>query len=326
MNNEKENPEVKTQKIKIFISKKETDEIAAKRIKSKLLLYGGDRLMFLTSQDIPTGADWFNWIKESLTDSDVLFLLFTDPATSWDWCLYEVGMFTPLSERPEKPIICLHTPFSEPPSPLKHLQAVKGELAAMKDFLVSLFGTDKIIESSQPINKNFAENDEELTAVAEYICESLSPSSMLNEDRVYYTRHIDLLVDPEQLSKDEIPADTVVKADPLSLEIFGLLGKPPGGGDWTWEKLIELMVEQQQAEWIKEFTESVSRACRNQFLQPPHETLRSLTSNKCYRAVIHRREFVSDDLVNLRVLFIHQPSDNENTVPANMRGMVPSPQ
>ena len=45
-------------------------------------------------QDLSAGVDWNRQTKHNLAESHLLVLLFTTPALNWDWCLFEVGLFT----------------------------------------------------------------------------------------------------------------------------------------------------------------------------------------------------------------------------------------
>jgi hypothetical protein len=82
--------------INVFISHNHEDGEAAKTIKTTLSLYGANRLNFFLSEEITPGEDWFQWINEHLVTSNVLLLLFTDHSATWDWCLYEAGLFARL--------------------------------------------------------------------------------------------------------------------------------------------------------------------------------------------------------------------------------------
>ena len=142
--------------INVFISHNHEDEEAAKTIKNKLSLYGADRLRFYLSAEITTGEGRLKWINEHLASSNVLLLLFTDPSATWDWCLYEAGLFARLDRsegEQNRRVLCLHNPKTDPPPQLRHLQTVKVDKPRMKSFLKQLFGTAQLTGIEPPINK-----------------------------------------------------------------------------------------------------------------------------------------------------------------------------
>jgi hypothetical protein len=301
-------------RIKFFISKKDKDEAIARRIKTRLELYGANQLVFFASEDIPKGSDWFDWIRMRLKESDLLILIFTDPSASWDWCLYEVGLFTPLSEELRKPIVCLHATGTEPPSPLKYLQAVKAESAKMKEFLRDLFGTNTIIRTETPINSPFAQNEEELTAVSEFICSELRQTG--DPDRVYYNRFFKLFINSSELDPKKIHPEAKLQADRLSMEVFGLQHKPPGGGLWTWRKIEDKMRGQHNDSWIDDLAKAVYAASEGEVLRPISGLVTSLTSGKVYRPNVNRRDRADDGSLTLKIILVHQPRERkEVTLP-----------
>jgi hypothetical protein len=150
--------------LNIFISHKHEDNPAAVAVRDILAKYGGNQIQVFVSSDIPAGADWFECIRKQLIASNLLLLLFTDKRLSWDWCLYEAGMFTRLDEVSYRRVICLHSPDLTPPEPLKHLQAVPAKTSDVIKFLRNLYGTNTYTQADQPINSYLT--DEELGRAA----------------------------------------------------------------------------------------------------------------------------------------------------------------
>lgn len=308
-------PQKTSNKVKVFISKKEKDARLTEKIKDSLSVYGAGRLAFFDSQMIPPGEDWLRCIKRTLAESDLLLLLFTGPSEKWDWPLYEVGIFTPIANRKPKPVICWYPPVGEPPEPLQHVQAVPAETEAMAAFLKAFYGTSEITRVEPPLNKPFAENEEAILALAEKICEIFVPDEGNDHEAIFYNRRIKLMLDPARVNGDGIPAEAEVEADPTTLEIFDLQSSPPNGGLWTWAKLEEMMKACGSTEWIEELSEAVRRACQGEGLRPPAETLSSLSSQKVYRATVHSRKLHAANRMSLEVLFIQQPSRDQVTLP-----------
>ena len=86
---------------RVFISHKKIDEASAKAIRDELAQFSGDLQFFISGDSIRAGEDWQARLRSELKDSDLLLLLFTEPTREWDWCLYEVGLFTDLDTAPK---------------------------------------------------------------------------------------------------------------------------------------------------------------------------------------------------------------------------------
>jgi hypothetical protein len=255
--------------INVFISHNHEDEEAAKTIKNTLTLYGANRLNFFLSEEITLGEDWFKWIHEHLVTSNVLLLLFTDPSATWDWCLYEAGLFAQLdcSEGEQnRRVLCLHNPKTDPPPQLRHLQTVKVDPPRMKSFLKQLFGTAKLTAIEPPINTAFAENDEALTHVANDLCAVIAP---INPERRYYHPYLTLRVQsPSGLQSGQIPAETVIDSDRASLELFGLDERPPGRDHWTWGEVQRHVQRAEDQAWVDELSRTLAAASQGQAIEP----------------------------------------------------------
>ena len=101
--------------VKIFISHKKIDADAATAIQKSLERLGTrDRLTVFVSEHITGGTDWFKWIQQSLAESDLLFLLYTDRTEDWDWCMYEAGLFTDLSGPDTRKVVCIQSTDDRP--------------------------------------------------------------------------------------------------------------------------------------------------------------------------------------------------------------------
>ena len=71
----------------------------------------------------------------------MLVLLFTRPTASWDWCLFETGLFTCSDLDEISAVVCIYDPATSTPSPLANLQAVPAEVDAVERFLGELCRT-----------------------------------------------------------------------------------------------------------------------------------------------------------------------------------------
>jgi hypothetical protein len=296
--------------LKIFVSKKEDDQLLAKRLRQELGPYLGDAVEIKMSQDIPAGEVWKDWIKEELRQTDLLLFLITDVKISLDWCIYEVGMFTPLSDREPKPIVCIYPIGQETPSQIRDVQGVECAVDPIKQFLKDLFDGSLL---GQSINNKVATNDKLLLEIAENLVETLTPINISKKERVYYTRYISFDIKMPNEDADEIPAETRIAGDDLSLEVFGLDSTRPDGGRWTWKRFkgyFSKALEEADSpveEFFKEFEQSILSSCRGEKISPSQHCIRSLTSSKKYRPVIHRRDFRGNNHFEIRVLFMQEP-------------------
>ena len=206
--------------LNIFISHKDEYETAARTIKGILSRLGGNSVKCFISEEIPAGDDWYQWIGDRLAESNVLLLLFTEPSASWDWCLYEAGLFQSIGGNDFRRVICLHSPQSEPPRPLKHLQAVATDADKVKQFLKDLFGGTALTGHAAPINEYFAQDNDAVTREAFAICSVFNPVS---RRKVHFNKFIELHVErPKEITAAAIPGDATVRSDAVSLSVFGL--------------------------------------------------------------------------------------------------------
>src|SRR4029079_4761907 len=108
---------------KIFISHKLSDKDLAELVVKELEALGGGRIdCWMSGQDLSAGVDWTRQTKHNLAESHLPVLLFTTPALNWDWCLFEVGLFTHFEAEDVSSVVCLYDPAGLPPGPLNQVQ------------------------------------------------------------------------------------------------------------------------------------------------------------------------------------------------------------
>lgn len=296
--------------LRIFLSKKEDDQIIAKRIREELNPLLGQDVEIVMSQDIPGGADWRGWIKKQLSTTDLLILLITDSSKPLDWCIYEVGLYEPLSERPPKPIVCLYPEGDKRPSQIEHLQGIECSKEQLSTFLKELF-EGKI--TGEAINRVAAEDDRLIKKLSGVLHHVLTPSEITDSESVYYTRHVSILLELDESDKDAIPTESVITGDELSLEVFRLEKVQPNGNPWTWGDLRPYFGEAFREAGsdpeicLREFETLLIEACKGVRIAPLDAHIRSLTSKKKYRPVMHRRDYLDDGHFRVRVLLVQEP-------------------
>ena len=81
-------------RFRIFVSHKHEDHALAVAVQQALEGISPKIECFVSGVSIAAGADWNHEIRSSLAQSHLLILLFTRPTATWDWCLFETGLFT----------------------------------------------------------------------------------------------------------------------------------------------------------------------------------------------------------------------------------------
>ena len=138
---------------KVFISFKSAYKPMAEVFREQLDLLGGNDIEINMSTDIAASKNWREWIREKIMDSNLLILLFTAPKGTWDWCLYEVGLFREPADLDKRPVVCVHNPNYETPDPIKDLQSVKANLDGLKEFLKKFYGTVDVLPDAVTMEK-----------------------------------------------------------------------------------------------------------------------------------------------------------------------------
>ena len=226
--------------LNIFVSYKSSDKHIAEKFEN--LLHNvltpdeKNRLDVFTSSGIPKGEDWHEGIHEALRKCDCFILLYTDPMLEWTWCLYESGFYIGKrldDGKPNRKLIVLHDPDTEPPSPLARWQAVSATPPEIDQLLRTLF-CSPIGDNVEPFNayipqyKNYEETIQGISA--------LISSAVI---RTYYTKYIRLMLKAEAIqilqTTGDIPPTTEVESDEKSLTLFG---RTPTPTPMTWERLL----------------------------------------------------------------------------------------
>ncbi len=93
---------------------------------------------FVSGADIGAGTDWNDEIRQALFRSHLLLLLFTNPSSNWDWCLYEAGLYTRFQEDHVCSVVSMFDPERSAPRPLSNLQGVPATQEKVETFLTRL--------------------------------------------------------------------------------------------------------------------------------------------------------------------------------------------
>ena len=298
------NTDAKPKNLTIFISHKlRAARMAAETIREKFLLYGSNRLTFLIAEEMPAGEHWRQWIKEKVAQADIMLFLCTCPDEEWDWCVYEAGIFTGLSEIEKKHLILLYSPVVNLPDPLSDIQSVEAKPQSMKGFLRKFFGTDTY--ASPPINTAFAENDTEVTKVATSLCQLFATAAPMTR---YFGRYITLNVEqPDLLKEGNIPNDLMIESDALSLGLLFDLGENPvNRPHWTWQDIKSRITNGNQ-NWLKSLGTTLASVIQHGAIDKPIiETFQAPRTGKNYSIVLESLDTRGSGIMKFRILFAEQ--------------------
>ena len=291
--------------LNIFISHKHEDNPAAVTVRDTLSKYGGNQIQVFVSSDIPAGADWFDCIRKQLIASNLL-LLFTDKKLSWDWCLYEAGMFTRLDGDSHRRVICLHSPDLTPPEPLKHLQAVPANTNEIVKFLSTLYRSNTYTQVDEPINSHI--KDDELRRAASDISAYMIKKP---RDVQHFSKHITLHIrNPHDIAPNVIPPDATVIADEATLDIFDKLQ-----GKWIWKDIETEARKNLDQRWLNELAKCIYRASQKSPVDAMFATFNARRGCKVYQPVLYRAEWEQDGSVNFKILFHEETSWRLSDIP-----------
>jgi len=292
-------------KFNIFISHKHEDKRTAVGVKCAIERYGAGRVEIFLSEDIPSGTNWFKWIKERLSESELLILIFTDATITWDWPLYEAGLFTKLDDLENQSVVCLHSKNLKPPRPLRHLQAVPAQVPQITHFLKELFIGAKLKGMSAPLNPAMADQPEELERAAHEIVDLISRRRISTD---FFTKY--LFVNIQVLKDSRIPDDSKVTADGSTFEMFGLKK-----GDWVWGDIEAQAKKVEDQRWLAELINAISNAINGKLFTPIQSTLKSFLDSKRYRPIIYRVDTLADNSHLVKILFNEDVSWHISEIP-----------
>jgi hypothetical protein len=243
----------------------------------------------------------------------MLLLLFTDITASWDWCLYEAGLFTQWDSDWRR-VICLHT-AETPPPPLNHLQSVPAKRTEVERFLRQLFVDTTLTGLDRPVNVLFSENPEELTRIADEIAKLMRRETVRTE---HLTKFLQLEISqPDLLESGGIPPNTQVKSNAESLEIFS---KKPG--NWTWPQLEIGGDSNPDVRWVMQLRQAMSQAIRGNLVDPIQATFRSRRDGRQYRPLLHSMDIKADGRRIFTILFTEDASWQFVGMSAEMRSLL----
>ncbi len=258
--------DVSDEKFMVFISHKHDDHALAERVKH--LFESLNRKVitcFVSGHDITAGADWRREVRGALARSHMLVLLFTAPSKSWDWCLFETGLYTRFDNTDIRAVVCLFHPGQASPSPLADLQGVPATADKIGEFLEALCRrtwtvSDDWRRGALAPDVRAEKVSEVAKAIEEEFCRSGSTSAYYPCHRVVLSLSDDDSIAkgiPESARVVEGPNDTSAYTMALfdlaggsGRRVWGDLLKAVGGTDAPWRHEIDAQFRQALGETL----------------------------------------------------------------------------
>jgi len=286
--------------LNIFLSHKREDYKVAQDIREQLEAYGAGKIRFFLSEEIPVGKDWHTWIDENVAGANWFMLLFTNPTSSWDWCLFEAGMFR-AGMAGDSRLICLHNKSVQSPEQLSKFQGIKAESESVKEFVRQLYGTP-VTEDMPEINLNLVQSTENMDELVDKICSIMSSKSQNDlVGEYYYNKYIDININSfEDLQNTSGMRNAEIASDSMLEDIFGIKILPS-----TWGQFVDLIEEQYKREsysvedfsWTEEICFLMQHADKGISFEQGKSTVRALKDGQIYRPILHcmRRPVVEEN-------------------------------
>jgi len=307
-----------SEKVNIFISHKHEDEVTALGVRDILKLFDNDQMIeFHLSEEIPGGEDWYEWITSKLKLSNILILLFTDPTRDWDWCLYEAGLFDLMDGAHHRRTICLHSSETDPPEPLRHIQAFSAKQKDIEKFLNELFNETTLTGLEKPIASWITRAEEERKKAVEEISKLINRKPIASE---WHTRYLVIHVkDPETIQANRIPPDAEVETDARTLELFG---RKEGAS--KWKDLEEKARTREDQRWLDELAVAMLSVSKGDLPESMQALFHPLRGTVLYRPILYRVDQLADGSIKFKVLFCEDVSWQVQEAPTKLRSLLTS--
>jgi hypothetical protein len=290
--------------IEVFVTHKTDHRAIAEAVIDILKPYGSDRLNFKHSEEMPIGARWRDWIRDTVSGAHLLFFIAPKRNVDWVWPIYEAGLFegSGNNEQNEKRIILLHNPAVNIPDPLQELQVVKAELNDTKNFLKKFFGTDEITGEA-PLNIAFSQNENLVEQTAISIC-NLFREIGPEPDTNYVVAHMAInIANPENI--EDIPNASTIEFHNDAQAIFGLASHlRPRKSTLTWLDFIQELGSSHE-KWLKELVRAICDSNKGRKLSPLRITCRAM-DNKIYTPILYQMDDNDDGSRKFHIVFNRQ--------------------
>lgn len=322
---------------KVFVSHKSDDAELANVVATELQNLAPGRIeCWVSSEDLTAGTDWEREIKRQLAQTHLLVLLFTTPHHTWDWCLYEVGLFVRFDAEDVTSVACLFDPKGMPPAPLHQVQCVRASRDTLVKQLLRPLCT-KTWEMSDNWQRGALRSkvpDDLLAAAAERIAEkfqhilqSAEPDTS-NEVCSYRPCHrivLDLQHCGATSTWDGIPrhARVIEGRDATTSYTLSLFRAHDGTSGWAWGDLVA-EVRGEDDSWLRDLDSSFMQSLTRHLWSPSMALMAvwqpDSDRHRTYRPIIYEveRRVADDEVVRLTILLLPDGADVES--PRSTRG------
>jgi TIR domain len=309
---------------KVFVSHKSADRDLANLVADELRKLAPDVIdCWVSGQELTAGMDWDREIKKQLAHTHLLVLLFTTPEHTWDWCLFEVGLFVRFEADEVCAVACLFDPKGSPPAPLHQVQCVKATADEIAKQLIRPLCTEtwNVSDTWQrgallPDVSDAAVNAA-ATQIADGFNRTLTRLASGPSDDVYRYRPCHRIVlDLRQCAPGGpwrgIPrhAQVVEGIDDTTSYTLSLFRAHDGKSAWTWGDLID-EVDGRNAAWLRDldrsFVESLSRHLWSPSLELMEVWQPATDSHRTYRPLITEIVRRAGDDVPIEVTILLMP-------------------
>lgn len=263
-------------RFRIFVSHKHSDAALAEAVQDQIEGLSPVFECWVSGEDIASGSDWNRAITVALGRSHLLLLLFTAPSSTWDWCLYEAGLFMKFTAEVDedvRSVVTLFDPMGGAPRPLESVQGVPAEPKAIAKFLTRLCAEPWEISDDWrrgPIDMKVAPAAIEAaaTAIATAFSVALSAYRPPVSDTVFPCHRVvlDTTIAPEDTGIPEA-AGVVMGEGATSGFTLSLFGLAPGDAPHTWADLLD-QVDGGDAPWRHELDAAYVAAVNERLFDP----------------------------------------------------------
>lgn len=281
--------------LKVFISHKHEDSVAAAELHRLLELYSTDADIF-SSTRMRQGRDYRDDLVNALRDSDWFILIYKRPSLPHDWCLYEAGQFEASNRdknnklKEGKRLLCIHPEGIDRPSELNPYQSVSANRSDIEDFLRSYFSTVKSVILRPESEDDF---DELVDKVRDVILGDTKNETLFKANSIIIKFKID-----ESCSDVDVPINAEVEGDKtIFYDLFNLnLSKT------TWGEMKDVGRKQNDI-WMREIAKAINFSRRSVRYPPIVAISRDDTKTRRYRPCLLRTERTAGGELEAEVIF-----------------------
>jgi hypothetical protein len=310
----------------VFVSHKSDDAELATVVAEELRSLAPDRIeCWVSGEELTAGSSWDREIKRQLAQSHLLLLLFTTPRHTWDWCLYEVGLFLRFENDDVTAVACLYDPNGAPPAPLNHVQCVRATADAVERQLLRPLCTQtwQMSDTWQRGALLAEVSDEAVTDAAERIASKfrhvLKRGEPDRSEAVYsYKPCHRVVLDLERCGAPSawrgIPrqARVIEGRDATTSYTLSLFRAHDGHSGWTWGDLVG-EVGGEEGAWLRDLDESFMQSLSRHLWAPSMEVMEvwqpDSRQHRTYRPVIYEVVRRVHDDAPLQVTVLLLPDD-----------------